>query len=252
MMVDKLYTIIPPRDAEHDPKTLSLKYARQPDTATAFNCASMAFNNHFFFERLSPKSTNITDKLRPYLTRNFSSVETLRKTFIATANAMFGPGFVWLVQSSDHKEHLYLLTTYLAGSPLAGAHHRRQPVDTNTQDAASWRMMGRDAGATATAYAEVTHQKKGPTGWTQHQAVVAPGGIILNPLLCLNTWEHVWLMDYGIAGKQTYVEAWWDRIDWAVVQNTFLKPPVGQGGVGAGGRGGGTGILGGEYAGGIY
>jgi Fe-Mn family superoxide dismutase len=48
---------------------------------------------------------------------------------------------------------------------------------------------------------------------------VAPGGIDVIPLLCVNTWEHVWLRDYGIGGKRAFLEAWWEVINWEEVAN---------------------------------
>lgn len=59
-----------------------------------------------------------------------------------------------------------------------------------------------------------------------------PGGVPdLLPVLCLNTWEHVWLHDYGIRGKREYVENWWKVIDWEVVAGV-----AGIGGEVSGGR----------------
>lgn len=61
-----------------------------------------------------------------------------------------------------------------------------------------------------------------------------PGGAAYRPVLCVNTWEHVYLMDYGAAwisrlgadgqeevveGKRQYIENWWNAIDWNVVQS---------------------------------
>lgn len=48
---------------------------------------------------------------------------------------------------------------------------------------------------------------------------LAPGGVPLTPLLCVNTWEHVWMMDHGINGKDEYLERWWDRVDWNAVED---------------------------------
>ena len=53
---------------------------------------------------------------------------------------------------------------------------------------------------------------------------IAPGGIDLTPVLCINMWEHVYLADYGVGafgvgGKKAFAEAWWNTIDWAVVAN---------------------------------
>lgn len=65
---------------------------------------------------------------------------------------------------------------------------------------------------------------------------VAPGGVELEVLLGVSTWEHVWLLDHGVGGKRRYLEALWNRIDWGVVdkraawnklpnQSNYLKGP---------------------------
>ena len=37
--------------------------------------------------------------------------------------------------------------------------------------------------------------------------------------MCVNTWEHVYIFDYGVAGKRNYLVKWWDTIDWARISN---------------------------------
>ena len=120
--------------------------------------------------------------LRRDLERSFSSIETLRREFVATATAMFGPGFVWLVQTGP--SDFAILPTYLAGSPYPAAHWRRQDVDMNTTGA---------------------HGSAGPwlrnaqvKGMPQKKDEAPPGSAKVMPLLCVNTWEHVWLRDYGV------------------------------------------------------
>ena len=39
-------------DAEMKPSDLLIKYSRRPEMASVFNYASMAHNNHFFFNSL--------------------------------------------------------------------------------------------------------------------------------------------------------------------------------------------------------
>ncbi|KAI9671516.1 MAG: hypothetical protein M1817_003568 [Caeruleum heppii] len=196
-------------------KHLLLTHARQPDKAALFNYASMAHNNHFFFNCLSPKDTDMSSQLNSDLSRDFSSVDTLRREFIATANAMFGPGFVWLVKTRDLGTTFRLLTTYLAGSPYPGAHYRRQSVNMTTQNQDSAKKLSQ---------ADFERQNNvqnavGTFGPTSKQPELGAGGIDLMPVLCVNTWEHVWLRDYGVRGKMEYLEAWWNRIDWGVVGN---------------------------------
>ena len=45
------------------------------------------------------------------------------------------------------------------------------------------------------------------------------GALDMEPVLCLNVWEHQWLKDYGLLGKRAYLRAWWDRIDWQKVES---------------------------------
>lgn len=199
---------------DKDTKTIALMTAREPSQAPIFNYASMAHNNHFFFQGISPSGTPMPDALRQELSASFSSIETLRREFIITASSMFGPGFVWLVKAgaADYR----LLTTYLAGSPYPGAHWRAQTNDMNT------------LGSRGTASRYFKNQGLSGSGRAQN---LPPGGIELEPLLCLNTWEHAWLLDWGVGaggngGKMAYAEAWWDLIDWEKVANKsgVLRP----------------------------
>jgi Fe-Mn family superoxide dismutase len=193
--------------------------ARDPDVAPIFNYASMAHNNQFFFQHLSHKPVEIPALLRGHLEKSFGSIETLRREMVYTAAAMFGPGFVWLVKVSTPSMPVSfkVLTTYLAGSPYPAAHWRRQDVDMNTQSGS----FNESAVETGKRYLENTAfgaGKRSPA--TVKRLSFAPGGTDLVPVLCLNTWEHVWLWDYGFGvgqaggGKLAYAEAWWNRINW--------------------------------------
>ena len=53
--------------------------------------------------------------------------------------------------------------------------------------------------------------------YSKNNRLATPGGADLDVLLGVNTWEHVWLRDWGVGGKRGFLEAWWERIDWAVV-----------------------------------
>ena len=38
-------------------------------------------------------------------------------------------------------------------------------------------------------------------------------------------WEHMWIRDYGLTGKENYVKNWWERIDWDEVLNRYNLVP---------------------------
>jgi Fe-Mn family superoxide dismutase len=193
-----------------DPKSLILQCARDPMRAYLFNNASMAFNNHFFFKGINSDPNTASEppaELLPKINESFSSLDSLKETFLGTADAMFGPGFVWLVQKNDMAGRpLMILTTYLAGSPLSGAHQRRQSHDLNTHSPDSYQGLNSVGAFGSAAKVDVKPQK-------------ALGGVDVVPLLCVNTWEHVWLQDYGVRGKSAYLEAWWNKINWNQVRD---------------------------------
>ncbi|KAG9244584.1 superoxide dismutase [Calycina marina] len=206
-----------------DVKQIAINYARDPNSAPIFNYASMAHNNHFFFEALQSHKVPIPQSLKTDLEKDFSSIETLQREMIVTASSMFGPGFVWLVHGSvgnTGKRGFRILTTYLAGSPYSGAHTRRQATDMNTESNAMGSSVARGPPANAVG-AHGNHSKApGPT--------VAPGGIDVQPVLCLNTWEHVYLPDYGVAGKMAYASCWWERVNWSLVARRLGKTEFNQ------------------------
>ncbi|KAF2854904.1 Fe superoxide dismutase-like protein [Plenodomus tracheiphilus IPT5] len=193
-----------------DPKSLVIEFARDPTRAYAFNVASMAFNNHFFFRGINTSpdvQSRPSEDLEMQINKDFSSRDTLRETFLATAEAMFGPGFVWLVQTNDTQfGSLRIVPTYLAGSPLSGAHYRRQSHDLNTHNAETYQELNK-VGSFGRAAKQQPQGPKKPLG-----------GVDVVPLMCVNTWEHVWLHDYGVKGKRAFLEAWWDKIDWELVR----------------------------------
>ncbi|KAJ6079301.1 hypothetical protein N7467_009054 [Penicillium canescens] len=207
LLVDKLNLLTQDTvDADAKPGELLVKYSRRPEMASVFNYASMAHNNHFFFNCLSPTATTIPEKFSKDIVDTCSSVESLKLDFLATASSMFGPGFVWLAKNLEREGMMHIFCTYNAGSPYPAAHSRRQPVDMSTH----------------TPETQLGNQFAGSMGaHAQNQKSLAPGALDVQPILCVNTWEHAWMMDYGIAGKDEYLERWWDRINWDVVFDNY-------------------------------
>ncbi|KAM7208061.1 Manganese/iron superoxide dismutase [Naviculisporaceae sp. PSN 640] len=213
-----------------DIKSIILETAREPQHAAIFNYASMAHNNHFFFDRLSQETVEIPASLEYFLIQSFGSIETLRREMIYTADAMFGPGFVWLVKVNHPgmTTAFKVMTTYLAGTPYSGAHWRRQNIDANT-DIGQTSQQGLETGQNYLSNAALGQQRKNPSMDPKLQSRVAPGGIDVHPVLCLSTWEHTWLRDYGVGvgglgGKLEYAESWWHRINWEKVADSANLP----------------------------
>ncbi|KAK3355801.1 manganese and iron superoxide dismutase [Neurospora tetraspora] len=216
-ILEKLNALVAGTDFEQkDTKSIVLATARDPELAHVFNHASMAHNNHFFFDHLSPAPVKMGDKLFYHINENFGSVDTLRDEMIGTAVSMFGPGFVWLVRTQlpGQPVALRVMATYLAGSPYPGAHWRRQEVDAQTAIGSSPQGLANGQRFLERSAAGFKGNRLEPT---------APGGTDLIPILCLNTWEYAWLREYGtgvggMGGKLAYAQSWWNMIDWAKVE----------------------------------
>lgn len=159
---------------------------------------------------------------------------------------MFGPGFVWLVQHHNPPStrpsvaatnstatgrdsssggrpgalHFALVTTYLAGSPYPGAHTRQQARDMNTQNLVSAEDYRRQSMTQNTSgmFGKYSMQADmSRIGFSADSAIERYGGADITPVLCVNTWEHVWMWDWGVAGKRGFLEKWWDRVNWEQV-----------------------------------
>ncbi|KAF2861069.1 manganese and iron superoxide dismutase [Piedraia hortae CBS 480.64] len=208
-------------------RSVILQTAHDPMAAHIFNHASMAWNNHAFFSTLSsdPKKLEAIPRLQESLEVTFGSIENLKMTMLDTAAAMFGPGFVWLIWSRDlepptsriRKGSWRILTTYIAGTPFAEAGYRQQGLDTNTNNSTTMKnYMNSPPINNVGAFGAFSRSGK-------EQASLPPGGANVLPVLCVNTWEHVWLRDYGMDGKRAYLQEWWNAIDWHAVDNN--TPP---------------------------
>ena len=151
---------------------------------------------------------------------------------------MFGPGFVWLVALKNPGEgnapsKLAILNTYIAGTPYPGAHSRQQSSDMNTFS------TGVQAGEGSAQYARRAGYDLGTYGMHggfrssltagfagrggRNQVLLGPGSQELEPIMCVNTWEHVWMSDYNVDGKEWFLHTFWDMIDWQLVSSRWSE-----------------------------
>ena len=223
------------KDGDRATKDVLLAHARTPSKAATFNYASMAWNTHQTMTTLSPTPAPISTSLAKRIENAFSSVDSLRAHFLATANAMFGPGFVWLIKNNNAREgnpandpQLSILATYIAGSPLHGAHFRRQPIDLNTENpATAYNTTDNDADPNRPNWDGSPSQLRTTAGAFGSasgslDSKLGLGGAYLEVMLGVCTWPHFYTHDFGVGGKSEYLKAWWDSVDWNVVERNGL------------------------------
>ncbi len=82
-----------------------------------FNNAAQTWNHTFYFNTFSPVAKQKPEgKLLQAIEKTWGSFEDFKKEFVSQGTAIFGSGWVWLVQSPENK--LAILKEGNAGNPL--------------------------------------------------------------------------------------------------------------------------------------
>ena len=208
-------------DAGKTPYKIHLERSRQPEHAHFYNIAAMAHFNYLWWESISDQKKAVPEGLRKDIEETFHSMESLRTEMLEHADAMFGNGFVWLMKQNISQPgigshtNLRILCTYNAGSPYADAWRMKQDRESST----ALNLDGQRR-------AEMTRPQNrvgvmGPYSQQARDGYQLPNTLDATPLLCLNTWQHMWIPDYGITGKRAYLAGWWERVDWDVVYQRY-------------------------------
>ncbi|KAK9455225.1 Manganese/iron superoxide dismutase [Dipodascopsis uninucleata] len=206
-------------ETEHSsrsPFEIVLATARHIDQTALFNFASLTHNNHFYFTslklpnqdsdsqaELSTISEGPLENTLRAIQRSFSSIDEFRDHMKDIVLSMCGNGYVWLIEGPDKK--LYLLATYNAGTPYDFA--RSQSVDLNGP----------------VSYNQVDNVLKSRNNLRKNPRSSKRGPL---PLLCINVWQHAYILDYGVDGKDKYFDNWWKTINWDVVEERFYPTEV--------------------------
>lgn len=80
-----------------------------------YNNAAQVWNHTFYWNCLSPKGGEPSGKLLEAINEKWGGFEEFKAAFSAAATALFGSGWVWLV---DGKKGLEIVATPNAGNPL--------------------------------------------------------------------------------------------------------------------------------------
>lgn len=69
-----------------------------------FNNAAQVFNHDFFWDCMTPCSTQIGNEFQEAIVKDFGSLEKLKEEFAAKALSLFGSGWCWLVLNQEQLE----------------------------------------------------------------------------------------------------------------------------------------------------
>ncbi|CAG8712896.1 3389_t:CDS:2, partial [Funneliformis caledonium] len=191
------------------------KTAQVSEHALIFNHASQAWNNDFFLQTLAAKEAdkdiNGTD-LYEKIKEEFESIENFKEHFKNMALGIFGSGWTWLVETEN--DVLRVVNTYNAGTTLDVT--RTQEKDPNNHPTPSSPFLS----SSKTNVGGIN--KPSPPPFIK-LALRPPHKSRFTPLLCLNMWEHAYIKDFGIQGKENYIDSFWGCINWEVVLQRTTK-----------------------------
>lgn len=151
-----------------------------------------------------PLSTG-NETLHQALIQSFGSIIEFRSLLLNSNKAISGDGFTWLVarkvkgleiSNSIHFDKLFILNTYNAGSPFnankVGYMKQMESKIDGTKSTDSYKSAG-----DSLVYRDISYI----------------------PLLAIDSSPKVWLHDYGVFGKDKYLERVWEGINWDIVQS---------------------------------
>jgi Fe-Mn family superoxide dismutase len=90
-----------------------------------FNNAAQVWNHDFYWQSMTPKSSEPTGKIADALKASFGGVKEFKEAFAKAAVGQFGSGWAWLVKGKVGK--LEITTTSNADTPIA---HGKTPLFT--------------------------------------------------------------------------------------------------------------------------
>ncbi|KAJ3936870.1 MAG: manganese superoxide dismutase [Lentinula lateritia] len=219
----------------------------------AFNYASLALNNHFFLTNLLPPNPPhpshqhlLSPTLAQEIRTQHGSLAQLKSSFSAAATGLFTSGYVWFV--TDAAGNTGVVPTFGPGSVLVRSQmymgylkglggrvedddlltrYTTPPTTLSHPTALSHLTSSPPSPLSPSSPSPISASPSAtsrPRSTTHSQSVLltSSAGDTLYPLFCLSVHEHAWLSaGYGVWGKEQWVRAFWDVVDWGKVSRAY-------------------------------
>ncbi|KAL3230186.1 Small ribosomal subunit protein mS43 [Nakaseomyces bracarensis] len=176
-----------------------------------------------------PKITGNLE-LHQLLESSFGSIAEFKTLLLNSAMAISGEGFTWLVarkikqseidlisSSKDNKiqfDKLFVLNTYNAGTPF---NFNRANAVTNLRK--THENKTKNNNKEPLAKEEEDEFKKSLKEIRRLKEEAVEEDLAYIPLLAIDASPKAWLHDYGVFGKQQYLENVWNATEWKVVES---------------------------------
>lgn len=202
-----------------------LTHAEDPEFRPLAAVAAQAYTNEFFFKSIAPTGSKNPDaKLGPGEFVNApqtAPVDLFKPVFNAPRmpeNSSEEPEAP-SVQAPEYHAFNFLTRSSEFGKIENFRELFVQRGALQFGDGAVWLVKHGDQGSLMNTYGwgtPLTH----PSQQSEYGALTSTSyALSVTPVLGVNLWEHVYLYDYGVAGKREFLENVFDCIDWAVVDD---------------------------------
>ena len=192
-----------------------------------------------------PISSGCKD-LQTELQNSFGSLVEFRTLLLNSNMAISGDGFTWLLarkfKNSFNTDNitagdeilfdkLFVLNTYNAGSPFNSdrvgimTNLKKQYLarlsSTQAEAEAEDQIQGNSIGVDNTG--RMSLQQDGVPTMEAAKLTAYDQDTTYIPLLAIDASPKVWLHDYGVFGKQVYLDRVWESINWPLVESRLPK-----------------------------
>lgn len=172
--------------------------------------------------------SNGNNALHNAIVSSFGSVVEFRSLLLNSNAAISGDGFTWLVarrsSNSDTDtqivfDKLFILNTYNAGTPF-NFNHSGHLDDLKLQYSKNAPQLENIPEESTFSMSKSVEEAKQTEAYKKVSYI---------PLLAIDASPKAWLHDYGIFGKQRYLDRVWESIEWNVVESRLPKQAVSYG-----------------------
>jgi len=240
--------------AAHDVDVLVKEYAKSPSKVKLFNNASLLSNTEFAIsslgkvreqDNLPPKASVETlletpdinksiendlpeGSFRDWLQDSFGSIIEFKTLLLNSANAINGDGFTWVVarkpkrstfttdlsSSKDEYDSLFVLNTYNAGTPNNSIRFGQLSEISRKIKELETKVNSDGSSSSSSAFSV---SRSSILSLLEARDSAMYDDVEYKPILAIDSSPKVWLHDYGVYGKKTYLENVWKAIDWDIV-----------------------------------
>lgn len=257
-LIDRLNTLIDENQisGSHEINELIALSFHKPELYGVHAYASLLHNLQFFLESVKPaegssskiekatsasllRSPDISEavsneptdqELRQWIIDSFGSLVEFKTLLLNSAKGIKGDGITWLVARANHADlalrgnihksksdviysTLAVMNTYNAGI-VDDSIRSGQITKLNKQKAANLALKNKEDGVTTKE--QVNNIRLGSIEEAEAATLLSDRRLV--PLLAIDASSRTYLLDYGVFGKQQYLENLWNCIDWNVVQ----------------------------------